>query len=163
MTNYVHSNEPLAHTFWDQNGMKLAIDLAKQSITGPFGCVIIDHNSGIAKAYASGTGILTNPIRHSEIVAITKAIEESGYPKEFLKNTTLISTHEPCMMCCGAINHAKISRVVWGSFRSDLPKLFKSKIAAEILLSMTTHPPILHPGMLREECIALFDGVEKWD
>lgn len=144
--------------------MNKAIRLALNSLPHdmPFGCLIVADDHVFARA--GGTGNHGDPTAHSEMQAIQYATEfahSNGH--DLLKGFTLYSTHEPCAMCCGAINHAKISRVVWGSYRDDLPALFRHKMPAELLLGDTSHPPQITGGVLRQECIDLFNNIPKWD
>lgn len=124
----------------------------------PFGCLIVDDWDGSIIATASGTHTPEDATRHSEIVAIQQACMQKGPQGKDLSNCTLYSTHEPCPMCCGAINHAKVGTVVWGSRREDLPALFRQRdISVFSLLADTSHPPIAIPDVLRKECVHLFD------
>jgi hypothetical protein len=67
-------------------------------------------------------------------------------------------------MCCGAINHAKLSQVVYGTRRDDLPYLFRdTRYSAEELLADTSHPAdvVKVSGELRQRCIELWDDYYK--
>lgn len=159
MTSVLDQGQLVADYAW----MNRAIELARRAPPGdlPFGCVIVDPQ-GREAAWALGTGNL-DPLSHSEMVAIHMAAGQRTEP-EWLHGYTLYSTHEPCSMCCGGINHAKISRVVWGSHRADLQRLFSLKPrSAYDMLQDTRHPPVCCGGVLGYECVALFDGIEKWD
>lgn len=140
----------------DPGYMKIAI-AAAQVAAGegerPFGCLIVGPGGGVI-GEGRGTGRDNNPTRHSEILAIRSAcIVQRG----LLEGCTLYSTHEPCTMCCGAIMHAKLSRVVWGSWRADLPELFRQQRYEAIeLLQNTSHPPAIVADCLKDECVALF-------
>jgi len=96
--------------------MELAIDEAKRAgQTGevPVGAVIVSEKGEILSAAHNQTIKLTDPTAHAEILALRKAaLEISNYR---LLNTTLYVTVEPCIMCMGAIVHARISRVVFGA------------------------------------------------
>jgi len=146
-------------TTLDEMFMLQAIELAELGARHglrPFGCVIVnEHGHAIATAY--GTESPLDPTRHSEILAIKLACKLRS-PGAYLRGCTLYSTHEPCCMCCGAINHAKLSVVVFGSYRTDLPELFRRRhrTIADILAD-TSHPPEIRGGILRDECVALFD------
>lgn len=148
----------------DQSWMTAALvlaDKAKQAGMRPFGCIIVAGRTPLGTA--SGSETPTDPTRHSEILAIQQACESRG---GLLLGTTLYSTHEPCVMCCGAIMHAKISRVVFGSYRADLPDLFRQRSNGthpSALLCDTSVPVKLTGGVLREQCIALFDDERRKD
>jgi tRNA(adenine34) deaminase len=140
-----------------ENAMKFAIKLAQLAHeTGerPFGCVILDPEGAVI-GKGSGTGSDLDPTDHSELQAIREACEYMG---GLLQGCTLVSTHEPCMMCTGAILHSKVSAVVWGSSRVDLPQLFRPYRDCGIMrrFNDTTHPPQLHPDVLRQQCVDLF-------
>lgn len=140
----------------DQN-MLAAIRLARWAAgrgERPFGCVIVDEYGDIIGA-GSGSETATDPTRHSEITAIRMACADRG---DLLRGCTLYSTHEPCAMCCGAISHSKVSVVVYGSARNDLPTLFRSRSHEGLsLLADTSHPPLVERA-LAVECVSLFDG-----
>lgn len=123
----------------------------------PFGCVIVDEGGAVI-AYAEGSERFDDPTWHSEMEAIRLACRRRG---GLLHGCTLYSTAEPCLMCCGAILHAKLTRVVWGSSRIDLPDLFRVRAPvhnAIHLLEDTGHPPEVEFGVCRDECVALFNA-----
>lgn len=133
---------------------------AQENGEAPFGCIIVNPENRII-GKASGTHTPLDPIRHSEVVAIQQAcLRSRGRPEAdgaLLHGCTIYSTHEPCAMCCGAINHAKLSTVVFGSYRSDLPTLFRPYSWPVVRrLSDTSHPPQVVIA-LREDCVRLFD------
>jgi tRNA(adenine34) deaminase len=78
----------------------------------PIGAVIIRNDKLIAKAHNQPIA-LNDPTAHAEIQVIKKAgAIEKNYR---LLNTTLYVTLEPCLMCLGAIIHARIDRIVYGA------------------------------------------------
>lgn len=139
----------------DETGMSMAIVIARQAIYRGhrgFGCAIFDPY-GRLLATAGGTGIDRNPTRHSEMEAIKKAC---GAIDGLLYGCTIYSTHEPCTMCCGAICHAKLSKVVWGTDRIDLPNLFrKQTYGATSLLLNTSCAPSIVSGVMKDACMDL--------
>jgi tRNA(adenine34) deaminase len=150
--------------------MGWAVELAVEAMANgerPYGALVVDPGLEVFADYDRilgkgwGTGSDMDPTRHSEIFAIKEACDIRG---ELLQGCILYSTHEPCIMCCGAINHAKLSRVVWGSFREDLPELFRKRnISATALLHDTSHPPDLYAGLMRKRCADLFRGLRRVD
>lgn len=147
--------------FREEIFMWMAIDLAKDAYEEgdrPFGCVIADRYGKIV-GDGKGTERLGDPLRHSECEAIRRASLLGG---GLLYNCTLFSTHEPCAMCCGAIKHAKLKRVVFGSFRGDLPDLFRAtKVSVFDHLADTSKPPEVVGGLLRQECVHLWHGIQN--
>lgn len=144
---------------WNENWMRFAIRtalLGQEQGEAPFGCVIVSIQTNHVLASAFGSETPDDCTRHSECVAIREAM---GRTRLLLNGYALFSTHEPCAMCCGAINHSKLSMVVWGSSRVDLPERFRQRrISAHQLLHDTSRPATVISGVLRKECIELFQG-----
>src|SRR6185312_15167768 len=99
--------------------------------------------------------ILQNdPTWHAEIAAIRDASRRTGNYR--LGGTTLYCTIEPCIMCAGAIIHARIERVVFGA---PDPRFG----AAGSLYNVLTDPRLNHfPAVIRgirdAECSALLQA-----
>ena len=78
----------------------------------PIGAVIaVGHGivgSGFNQPVGSG-----DPTAHAEIVAIRDAARRVGNYR--LTGATLCVTIEPCLMCLGALVHARIATVVYGA------------------------------------------------
>ena len=82
----------------------------------PVGAVMIDRNGQIIASDHNRVVCMDDPTAHAEILVIRKAAHEiSNYR---LLNTTLYVTVEPCMMCMGAIIHARLTRLVFGIYDS---------------------------------------------
>lgn len=100
----------------DQHWMKLAIENAKKALHKkevPVGALIVKGNEVLGNGYNQ---MITNNdcTAHAEIQAIRAAGDLIGNYR--IVNTTLYVTLEPCMMCVGAIVHARINRVVFGAY-----------------------------------------------
>ena len=79
----------------------------------PVGAVVVDAN-GVVLASAFNQCIrLSDATAHAEILAIRAAADRLQNYR--LLNATLYVTVEPCMMCMGAVIHARLRRVVFGT------------------------------------------------
>jgi tRNA(adenine34) deaminase len=78
----------------------------------PVGAVLVHDNEIIGEGWNRSISA-HDPTAHAEIVALRAAgqrLENYRFP-----NTTLYVTLEPCVMCSGAIIHARLGRVVFGT------------------------------------------------
>ncbi len=80
----------------------------------PVGAVIVDAAGEIVARGRNEKELLGDPTAHAEIVAIRDATSLLGDWR--LEGMTLVVTLEPCVMCAGAIQAARISRVVFGAW-----------------------------------------------
>lgn len=95
--------------------MKEAIRQAKKAAAieeVPIGCVIVYHDTIIARGYNKRNKAAT-ALAHAELLAIQKASRKIGDWR--LEDCTMYITLEPCPMCAGAIVQARIPRVVIGA------------------------------------------------
>jgi len=102
----------------DYDYMLLALKEAKKAYKineAPIGAVIVYKDVVISKAYNKREKE-QNVTRHAEMIAIEKACKKINSWR--LEECTLYVTLEPCLMCAGAIQQARIKRVVYGA--SDL-------------------------------------------
>ena len=80
----------------------------------PVGAVIVSASGEIIARGRNEKELSEDPTAHAEIVAIREASSVLGDWR--LKDMTLVVTLEPCVMCAGAIQAARISRVVFGAW-----------------------------------------------
>lgn len=95
--------------------MKMALQQAQEAYEQdevPIGCVVVSNDRVIAKSH-NLTETLNDVTAHAEMQAITSAANYLG--GKYLIDCTLYVTMEPCVMCCGALNWAQISKVVIGA------------------------------------------------
>jgi tRNA(adenine34) deaminase len=96
--------------------MNLAIKEARaagQSGEVPVGAVIVDASwQVIARAHNETIG-RCDPSAHGEVLALRLAARKTRNYR--LLGTTLYATLEPCVMCMGAVVHARVERVVYGA------------------------------------------------
>ena len=96
--------------------MKLALNQAKkagQKSEVPIGSVLVSESGEILSLSHNQTISLADPTAHAEIITLRKAAQKILNYR--LLSTTLYVTIEPCIMCMGAIVHARVSRVVFGA------------------------------------------------
>lgn len=80
----------------------------------PVGAVIVSGSGEIIARGRNQKELLSDPTAHAEIVAIREATALLGDWR--LDGMTLVVTLEPCVMCAGAIQATRISRVVFGAW-----------------------------------------------
>ncbi|MBM9520015.1 tRNA adenosine(34) deaminase TadA [Desulforhopalus vacuolatus] len=95
--------------------MNLALEEARIAASKgevPVGAVIVREGELLARAGNSPIG-LHDPTAHAEILALRAACRrEENYR---LPRATLYVTLEPCVMCMGAMLHARVARLVYGA------------------------------------------------
>lgn len=96
--------------------MQMALKEAKkaeQKNEVPIGAVLVEKSGKILSFAHNQTISLVDPTAHAEILALRSATQQILNYR--LLNTILYVTIEPCMMCMGAIIHARVSKVVFGA------------------------------------------------
>lgn len=99
----------------DDHWMHRALRLAHQAQAEgevPVGALVVLGNEIIGEGWNQPIG-LHDPSAHAEITALRAAARRQGNYR--LPGATLYVTLEPCVMCVGAIIHARIARVVYGA------------------------------------------------
>ena len=133
----------------DEQFMKRALELAAEAGAHgeiPIGAVVVCDGKIISEAsnHKESNG---DPLGHAEILGIRKAADALGRWR--LSGCTLYVTLEPCVMCAGAIIHARLDRVVYAA--AD-PKAGAVQSLYQILSdSRLNHAPTLTAGVLEAE------------
>ena len=130
--------------------MRAALDQAvdaRQRGEVPVGAVVV-LNGGIIGVGCNQPISAADPTAHAEIVALRDAAQRVGNYR--LTGATLYVTIEPCQMCVGAMIHARIARVVYGTAE---PKAG----AIESAMRAHEHPALNHRmratgGVLEAQC-----------
>jgi tRNA(adenine34) deaminase len=100
----------------DEIWLKHALTLAQQALQRdevPVGAVLVADGKIIGEGYNTPISS-SDPTAHAEIVALRQAAKKIGNYR--LIATTLYVTLEPCVMCVGALMHARIQRLVYGAY-----------------------------------------------
>lgn len=79
----------------------------------PIGAVAVIGERVIGRAH-NVRELTNNPLGHAEILVLQSLVEQKIFPSWRCEDVTLYSTVEPCIMCMGAILHARVKRLVFG-------------------------------------------------
>ena len=99
----------------DQKWMQIALDLAHKAALNnevPVGAIVVKNGEIIGRG-SNAPISLQDPTAHAEIQALREAAAHLGNYR--LVDCTLYVTLEPCAMCAGAIQHARIKKLVYGA------------------------------------------------
>ena len=121
---------------------------ARQKKEIPVGAVLVSATGEImAKAHNQTVGP-HDPTGHAEILTIREAAQKIKNYR--LLNTILYVTIEPCVMCMGAIIHARITRVVYGASDPKWGSLGSVYNFAEE--KKFNHHPEIVAGICEQQC-----------
>jgi tRNA(adenine34) deaminase len=129
--------------------MRLALARAEEALGAgevPIGAVLVRAGTVIAEGFNQPLRAC-DPTAHAEIVALRRAGESLGNYR--LTGTTLYVTVEPCLMCVGALVHARIATLVYGA---DEPKGGAVRSVMRVGALALNHRFDVVPGVLEEEC-----------
>jgi tRNA(adenine34) deaminase len=131
---------------WMQHALQLAHQAQMQGEV-PVGAVLVINDQAVGEGL-NGPISLCDPTAHAEIVAIRASAKHIHNYR--LLNSTLYVTLEPCVMCIGAIVHARVKRVVFGAHD---PKAGAIDSAFQIIeANKLNHHVVCESGLLSEEC-----------
>ena len=141
--------------------MRQAIEMARQGIAqgqSPFGCAIA--RAGQLLACRHNTVLATTDITaHAEINALRTACLTAN--AVHLQGAIVATTCEPCPMCMAALHWAQVEHVYFGATIADAQQagFNELQLPARELLRLGKSRVTLVPGVLRDECRALF---QEW-
>ena len=140
----------------DESFMREALALASQAQgvdEVPVGAVVVCNGEIVGRGFNDPIGS-HDPTAHAEIRALRDAAARLGNYR--LPDCTLYVTLEPCVMCAGAIMHARIARLVFGA--RD-PKTGAAGSAIDLFSkSRLNHHCMVESGVLAADCSALLSG-----
>ena len=135
---------------FDEHFMKLAYVEAQKSMQMnevPVGAIIVIDNKLVSQGHNQSI-FQNDPTSHAEINAIRSASENIGNYR--LAGATMYVTLEPCVMCYGAIVHARISRLVFGAYDPKTGACGSAlKLHEEACFN---HTPKITGGVLEKNC-----------
>jgi len=130
--------------------MRLALAQAELAATAgevPVGAVVVLDGQVAGTGHNQPIGA-KDPTAHAEVVALRAAATNVGNYR--LTGATLYVTVEPCLMCVGAMIHARIGTLVYGASEPKAGAIDSTQRAHE-------HPALNHrmtvvAGVLAAEC-----------
>jgi len=144
----------------DIHFMRLAVEKAcKAGERGevPVGAVIVDDTGTLLASEGNRSIRDHDPAGHAEMAALRAAGKRLDNYR--LPNTTLYVTIEPCVMCAGAIIHARIGRLVFGAVDPKAGAVVsRYRIGRDGKLN---HQVKVQGGLLAEECAELLTAFFK--
>ncbi|MFQ5644262.1 MAG: tRNA adenosine(34) deaminase TadA [Thiogranum sp.] len=140
----------ITHQDTDRRWMEYALDLAGRAAEQgevPVGAVIVRDGELLGEGW--NRPISSNdPTAHAEIVALRAAARALGNYR--LSGAALYVTLEPCLMCAGAMIHARIERLVFGA--SD-PKRGAVNSTGHVFANQgLNHRVQTEGGIMSEQC-----------
>ncbi len=138
---------------WMREALRLAL-AAEAAGEVPVGAVVVDAGGRrLGEGYNRPVAD-NDPTAHAEMVALRAACAAAGNYR--LTGATLYVTLEPCVMCAGALVHARIARVVFGGRDLRFGGVrSKFRLADSELLN---HRVEVCEGILAADCVALLEA-----
>ncbi len=143
----------------DADYMQIALQLATEATLAgevPVGAIVVKDGIIIGRGANAPIG-QHDPTAHAEIMAMRDAANAVGNYR--LTDCTLYVTLEPCAMCSGAIQHARIAKLVYGA--SD-PKTGACGSVINLMNeTKLNHHTTVISGVMAEECSAILSAFFK--
>ena len=114
----------------------------------PIGAIAVIDGRVVGRGFNQPIAAV-DPTAHAEIVALREAASALGNYR--LGGVDLYVTLEPCLMCVGALVHARVGRVIFGAREPKTGALVSSTRALEI--PSLNHRFEIVEGVLEEECL----------
>ena len=134
----------------DRQFMQQALDQAKLAAMAgevPVGAVLVRDGKIISRGFNQPISN-SDPSAHAEMMALRAAAHiESNYR---LPGTTLYVTLEPCLMCAGAMLHARVERVVFGA--ADPKTGAAGSVLNVFSEKQINHQTQVEGGIMSDEC-----------
>jgi tRNA(adenine34) deaminase len=137
----------------DEKLMRAALELARQAEQAgevPVGAVVVKDGEIIGRGFNAPIS-RHDPSAHAEMVALRDAAQRMGNYR--LVDCELYVTLEPCLMCVGAMFHARIARVVYGA--SDTKTGAAGSVLNLFEEQRLNHHAVVQGGVLAGECGSL--------
>ena len=133
--------------------MRAALDEARRGFAAgevPVGAVVVLDGEIVGRGFNQPISA-SDPTAHAEIVALREAARALGNYR--LVGATMYVTIEPCLMCVGAMVHARVGTLVFGAPEPKAGAVVSSCRAHE--LPSLNHRIDVVGGVLEEDCRAV--------
>ncbi len=142
----------ISDELWMEEALREALR-AQANDEVPVGAIILHQEKIIGRGY-NRNRMDCDPSAHAEIVALREAGGFLGNHR--LEGCEMFVTIEPCAMCCGALVHARLARLVYGA---DDPKAG----AVRSIMQVINHPKLNHQmeivgGVLAGKCTQMMQA-----
>lgn len=130
--------------------MQAALEEARRGLAAgevPIGAVLVVDGRIVARAFNQPMGA-SDPTAHAEVLVLREAARAVGNYR--LTNASLYVTLEPCLMCVGALVHARVREVVYGAAEPKTGALVSAVPGLE--LAGLNHRFAVTGGVLEGEC-----------
>ncbi|OFW01162.1 MAG: hypothetical protein A3I61_07940 [Acidobacteria bacterium RIFCSPLOWO2_02_FULL_68_18] len=130
--------------------MEAALEEARRGLLAgevPIGAVLVVDGRVAARAFNQPIGAV-DPTAHAEILVLREAARAIGNYR--LTEATVYVTVEPCLMCVGALVHARVREVVYGAAEPKTGALVSAIRGLD--LPGLNHRFAVTGGVLEEEC-----------
>lgn len=136
----------MTDTDYMREALKLAVDAEARGEV-PVGAVVVKDGLIIGRGFNQPISA-HDPTAHAEIAAMRNAAAAIGNYR--LAGCELYVTLEPCVMCAGAIMHARVARLVYGA--SDTKTGACGSVVDLFAQAKLNHHATIEGGVLAEEC-----------
>jgi tRNA(adenine34) deaminase len=130
--------------------MEAALDQARLALAAgevPVGAVLVVGDQIIARAFNQPISAV-DPTAHAEVLVLREAARLLENYR--LTDATVYVTVEPCLMCVGAMVHARVREVVYGAAEPKTGALVSTLKALES--PSLNHRFVVTAGVLEDEC-----------
>ena len=130
--------------------MRAALEQARLGLAAgevPVGAVAVRGDEIVARAFNQPIGSV-DPTAHAEVLVLREAARRAGNYR--LTDTVVYVTVEPCLMCVGALVHARVREVVYGATEPKSGALVSTIRGAEA--PGLNHRFVVTAGVLEREC-----------
>ena len=130
--------------------MRAALEQARLGLAAgevPIGAVAVRSDEIVARAFNQPIGSV-DPTAHAEVRVLREAAKRIGNYR--LTDVTVYVTVEPCLMCVGALVHARVREVVYGATEPRTGALVSTVRGAE--MPGLNHRFAVTGGLLEAEC-----------